>query len=394
MLAEFLQPVDPESVAGESLAHARSWGATTRFATASDLEGVGDLGIRLALIGAPGNRSSGGRLMPDGGPDRVRRALYPLAAGHTGQRIADLGDILPGETVRDSLTAVREIAEVLLGEGIVPLFVGAGQELTVGIYEAFEKRKQGINLVSVDAHIDLVDRETVDALSWIWHILDREPSYLLQFTQLAYQSHFVPSELIDSMEKLHFEHLRLGLLRDDIRQVEPAVRDADLLSFDLSAIRASDSMAHALSGPNGLFGEEACRIARYAGLSDRLAAIGLFGYEPDLDRRGQTAALLAQMIWYFTDGLYHRKGDVPRPAEGMDRDFTRYTVAIGENGHSYDMCFLKSRRSGRWWMEVPFHVDPESEQRALLPCSYQDYETALRQEVPDRWLKAMHRLKV
>lgn len=390
MLANFLKPVDPEKLLHEPRSYARTWGAETAFP--ADIDSLEESETHLALIGVPGSRQSAGRIVSDGSTDRIRRALYPLAAGHPNQRIADLGDVIPGETEADTRVAVREICGELIDRGIVPIVIGKGQALTHPIYEAFEKRKNSINLVSVDTHIDLIDHPEVTETSWIWHVLDREPSHLFNFTAVAYQSHFVPHELVDSLEKLHFEHLRLGRIRDDIRLVEPAVRDADIVSFDLNSVRASDSMAHPLAGPNGLFGEEACRIARYAGISDKLGAFGVFGYDADLDRRGMAAALVAQMIWYFVDGFYNRKGDIPPRERG---EFLRYTVAIGQEGESHEMTFLKSTRSGRWWMEVPFQVsDEEEEHNAIFPCSYEDYEAALKQEVPDRWLRAMHRLNV
>ena len=385
MFNHILRAVDPEKVTGDSRTFPGTWGHETAF-TQGDIEGIE---AQLALVGVPGTRDQAGRDVPDGGIDRIRRALYGLAAGHNGQRVADLGDIIPGRTPRDTRAAVREIVGVLLDRGVVPIVFGGGQELTLPIYEAYEARSRSVNLVSVDAFIDLIDREEVNARTWMWHILDKEPSWLFNFTQIGYQSHFISPDMIQSMDRLHFDHLRLGQLRENMRQVEPAVRDADLLSFDLLALRAADFPANSLSGPNGLYGEEACQIARFAGLSDKLSCFGLFGYEPDLDRRGLGAALAAQMIWYFVDGFYNRKNDLPN---ANSQEYTRYRVSLEAGG--YELTFLKSDRSGRWWMEVPFKPDDRHERHALLPCTYEDYELATRQEVPDRWLKALNRLNV
>ena len=385
MFNHILRAVDPEKVTGDSRTFPGTWGHETAFPQ-GDIEGIE---AQLALVGVPGTRDQAGRDVPDGGTDRIRRALYGLAAGHNGQRVADLGDIIPGRTPRDTRAAVREIVGVLLDRGVVPIVFGGGQELTLPIYEAYEARSRSVNLVSVDAFIDLIDREEVNARTWMWHILDKEPSWLFNFTQIGYQSHFISPDMIQSMYRLHFDHLRLGQLRENMRQVEPAVRDADLLSFDLLALRAADFPANSLSGPNGLYGEEACQIARFAGLSDKLSCFGLFGYEPDLDRRGLGAALAAQMIWYFVDGFYNRKNDLPN---ANSQEYTRYRVSLEAGG--YELTFLKSDRSGRWWMEVPFKPDDRHERHALLPCTYEDYELATRQEVPDRWLKALNRLNV
>lgn len=386
MLEEMLRPVDPDRVAEHARNFKNTWGAETQFPTISELE---DLEIDLAVVGVPSSRDAAGRQVTDGGTDRVRRALYTLAAIPGSHRIADLGDILPGETARDTRFAVREITDHLLQRGILPLFIGGGQEMTLPIFEAFELRETSVNLVSVDTRIDIMAKKEVDAVSWIWHILDREPSWLFNFTQIAYQSHFVPPGILQSMDKLHFDHWRLGVVRENIRNVEPAVRDADIMSFDMSSVRVADSPGHSLAGPNGLFGEEACQIARYAGMSDKLTCFGVFGYEPDMDRRGQSAMLVAQLVWYFVEGYYNRKGDV-HPVN--EEDYMRYRVVMDDNG--YEMNFLKSLRSGRWWMEIPFKPDDETERHALLPCTYEDYEIAQKQEVPDRWLKAVSRLNV
>lgn len=388
MIDRMLRAVDPERVTGDSRTFPGTWGHETAFPQ-SALEGME---AQLALIGVPGTRDQAGRDVPDGGTDRIRRALYGLAAAHNGQRVADLGDIIPGRTPRDTRAALREVAGELLERGVVPVVFGGGQELTHALYEAYEARSQSVNLVSVDAFIDLIDRDEVNARTWMWHVLDREPSWLFNYTHIGYQSHFISPDMLHSMDRLHFEHLRLGQLRDNLRQVEPAVRDADLLSFDLVSVRGADFSANSLSGPNGLTGEEACQIARYAGLSDKLSCFGLFGYEPDLDRRGLGAALAAQMIWYFVDGFYNRKNDTPHVDS---EDYIRYRVTMEQDG--YELSFLKSGRSGRWWMEVPYRIEdgPEQEERhALLPCSYEDYQLASRQEIPDRWLRALNRFNV
>ncbi|MDZ7847857.1 MAG: hypothetical protein U5L96_14460 [Owenweeksia sp.] len=64
-------------------------------------------------------------------------------------------------------------------------------------------------------------------------------------------------------------------------------------------------------GSPTIFGEEACAICRYAGLSDKVSSFGIYENNPDLDHNGQSSHLLAQMIWYFIEGYVNRKGDYP-----------------------------------------------------------------------------------
>ena len=118
-------------------------------------------------------------------------------------------------------------------------------------------------------------------------------------------------EEIDLMGKLHFDICRLGEIRADLTEAEPIIRNADMASFDLSSIRNSDAPANNNVTPNGFYGEEVCKLARYAGLSDKLTSVGFYELNPEIDDRGQTAHLLAQIVWYFIDGFYHRKNEIP-----------------------------------------------------------------------------------
>ena len=72
----------------------------------------------------------------------------------------------------------------------------------------------------------------------------------------------------------------------------------------LSEISFADAPANENS-PNGFSGEEACMLTRYAGMSNQLSSIGIYGYEPQADVNELTAKQIAQMLWYFIDGKRH-----------------------------------------------------------------------------------------
>ena len=166
-------------------------------------------------------------------------------------------------------------------------------------------------------------------------------------------------------------------------------RNADLFSFDISAIRQSDAPGNGNATPNGFYGEEACQIARYAGLSDKVSSAGFFEMNPDHDRNGQTAHLLAQMIWYFIDGFYNRQQD--HPALVAD-NCIRYTVQVSdfEDG----IVFYKNKLTERWWMEIKCSesVREKYKRHYIVPCTADDYQTALADEIPDRWWQASQKL--
>jgi formiminoglutamase len=132
-----------------------------------------------------------------------------------------------------------------------------------------------------------------------------------------------------------------------------------------------------------------CQIMRYAGMSDKLSALGIFEYNPKLDRHSQTSQLIAQMIWYFIDGYYSRKQDFPSDKK---KDFMKFTVTLKE--FKDHIIFYKSRKSDRWWMEVPIkaRLKTRYERHHMVPCSHKDYKTACRNTIPDRWWQTYQKL--
>jgi hypothetical protein len=94
--------------------------------------------------------------------------------------------------------------------------------------------------------------------------------------------------------------------------------------------------------------------------------------------------LAAQLIWYFTEGFAQRYHEWPN---GEDPEFMVYRITLRTAG--YEIVFYRSKRSNRWWMDVPH---PYEAQSLLLGCSYTDYQSACNDELPERWWRAYQRL--
>ena len=345
--------------------------------------------IDLAIIGVKEERNAVNNEGCAEAPDAVRNKLYQLfQRGETA--IADLGNIISGNTVEDTYFALSAAVAALVDNNIVPIIIGGSQDLTYANYTAYESLEQTINTVVVGPTFDLgVAGQELNAQTYLSKIILHQPNYLYNYSNIGYQSYFVDVHALELMRKLFFDAYRLGVVQNDIKEVEPIVRNADLLSFDIGSIRQSDAPANRNASPNGFYGEEACQITRYAGLSDKLTSIGFYEINPTYDNFDQTVHLVAQMIWYFVDGFCNRKKDYP---VGDKSKYTKYRVAIQDGKH--EIVFYKSKKSDRWWMSIPY---PENEEikfdrHLLAPCSYADYEKACEDDVPDRWLLAFQKL--
>jgi formiminoglutamase len=184
------------------------------------------------------------------------------------------------------------------------------------------------------------------------------------------------------MQKLFFDTYRLGKVSNDISIVEPITRDADIVGIDLSAVKASELSGSQNTSPNGLDGKEICAISRYAGISDKVSSFGIFEYKNSKDEE-ITAMLVAQMIWYFMEGVNYRVNDYPFASKD---DYLKYIVP----NDIEEMIFYKSNKTERWWIEIPFisSLNNKLKRHTLLPCTHQDYLNACNQIIPERWWMA------
>lgn len=347
----------------------------------------------IAIIGVQDDRNAVNNSGCALGPDYVREKLYLLFEGAYKTRVADLGNIRQGASITDTYFAVKTVVAELIKKDILPIIIGGGQDITYAQYMAYEELEQKVDLVIIDPRFDLDDDGDADgpettSSSYLNKIFLHEPNYLFNYSNLGYQTYFSSQESLRVMDKLYFDVHRLGDLSGQITVTEPIIRNANMISFDMGAIRSSDATGNANSTPNGFYGEEACQIARYAGFNDKLSSIGFYEFNPAYDNNGQTATLLAQMIWYFIDGFYNRKKDFPLNPKSQ---YLIYKTSLKHDDH--ELVFVKSKKSDRWWMQVPYPTGGSMNERFhLVPCRYDDYKTAVAGEMPDLWWRTYQKL--
>lgn len=345
--------------------------------------------FNIAIIGVGEERNSSNEGCATA-PNNVRKYLYRLIGFKTPTKIIDLGNLKIGATTEDTYFALSSILEDLIKKNVLPIIIGGSQDLTYANFLAYKNLEQTVNLVAVDSKLDLGEAdEELNSNNFLTKIILHQPNYLFNYSNIGYQSYFTDKEQIDLISKLYFDSYRLGQVQKNIEEVEPIVRNADILSFDISAIRQSEAPGNRNASPNGFYGEQACQISRYAGMSDKLTSVGFYEINPELDNNGQTAHSVAQMIWYFIDGYNHRKNDFP---VGSRKTYLKYMVNIQDGKN--EVVFYKSDKSERWWMDIPYpaHNKIKYERHVLVPCSYEDYKTACNNEVPNRWWQTFQKL--
>lgn len=317
---------------------------------------------------------------PKGGfvADAIRKGLYPLKGGFKNIKIADLGNIKIGQKKGNSFYGLQCVVEQLTAKGIVCIVMGDDQRLTAALVNGLGNNKQDLVLSVLDSRLDLGLKlntpSKVDAQNYLLPLTIHPAISFCNI--LGYQQYYCSDAQINYMQQknsLETEH-RLGMLRNNLFKIEPTLRDTDILSIDMNVIRQADAPAATMPSPNGLMGEEACQLMRYAGTSDKISVVGLFGMECQYDQRNQTAELAAQMIWHLLEGLDNRVADYP--------EFKNCKQMIIPGDKEMELHFLFSPKLNRWWVEVPTQKG-----KKLMACQSTDYENAKKGETPSVWFR-------
>ena len=331
--------------------------------------------VQVVLLGCGEQRGSGMIGQESTAPEAIRRQLYQLFYWHTDIRMADIGNIRSGSSFSDTYAAMKMVVNELVNAGKLVIILGGSHDLTLAQYQAYASNKRLIEAACVDALIDLNIDSPFRHENFLMEMLTGDPNYVRHYNHIAFQSYYVHPRMLETMDKLRFDCYRVGHVKENIDEMEPALRGTNMLSFDVSALARAFAPANRLS-PNGLYGDEACQLMRFAGMSPMMSSIGIYGYQPERDEEEMTARQISQMIWYILDGRSRGR----REASLDEKDsFNEYHMAFAE----VETIFLQSKQTGRWWMQLP--------DKSFIACSYKDYLLASSNEIPERWLRAQER---
>ncbi|NNT71954.1 formimidoylglutamase [Flavobacterium sp. IMCC34852] len=377
---DFLSPVDLEIIQYVTALSSQHLGSKVAFHTDKDFPDTDK--VKIAIIGVLENRGDV-KAFEEVNLNAIRKELYSMYPGNWQSSIADLGDILPGNSLEDTFFALQKVAAKLIRKGVIPIIIGGTQDLTYPLYRAYDNLEQMVNLVSIDKKFDIGKQEDgITSGSYLSKIILDEPNNLFNFSNVGYQTYYNSQEEIDLVEKLYFDAYRLGEISNNIALSEPVFRDADIVSVDLCSVKSSDSGNLINFTPNGFDGKEICSLSRYAGISDKVSSLGIFNH----NNSKEEAVLIAQIIWYFTEGINYRSNEYPF---GTKEHYLKYIVPL----ENEELIFYKSNKTDRWWIEINFFSGQHNKlkKNTLLPCSHEEYLAACNHEIPERWWKAQRK---
>lgn len=341
----------------------------------------------IAIVYVPEYRNS--ETKHENSNESFRHYFYNFFEGDAwGMTLYDLGNVLPGSTIEDTRFALGQVVSELVKKEVIPVIVGGGQDLTVACYKGFENLERLINVCAIDSSLDIGEpNEPIHSNGYVSHLLMQRPCYLFNFANIGLQRLLASPREVDLFENLYFDICRLGEFNQDFKKAEPYLRNSDLISVDFESIRSSEVDGACYTNPNGFYAEQLCQLAKYSGLSDKLSCFGIFNVNPNQNEVASN--LLAQLIWYFADGVANRYGDFPI---GNKVNYMKFHVHLDD--FDDDLVFYKSDKSNRWWMEVKYPAGQGSkyERHQMVPCDRDDYDGAINNVIPNLWWKTLQKL--
>lgn len=279
----------------------------------------------IAIVGCAddtGVANSGGRTGAALGPTEIRRWLYKQTTGLNGAHeeltLADLGDVLPGETIEATHAALEAVITERLRAGQTVLFLGGGHDLAFGSQSAvFSTRKGRGAVVNLDTHLDvrpLKEGRVVTSGTPFRRLIERfgERVALHEFGIQPQHNARAHAEWLAAHggKVTTLAELRQAPGADDrlLRGFDAALATADFATVSLDLDVAAASVAPGTSAPpaDGLSVATLARLSSVAGRSPKVALLDLVELSPPHDENGKTARLAALCAWEFLAGFVRR----------------------------------------------------------------------------------------
>lgn len=332
--------------------------------------------IELPAIPEGINDKSAGSFAP------VRSFLYGLASVKLKGKLYDLGKLVQTQTVADSYRAIENIASIIGSGQATCIVLAPSQEYVLPLYRGLIQSRKPVSVSIIDSRLDIDnDNDDIHHSNYLNRLLTEPLSHLLDLSVIGFQGYFAGADAMKRITSKGHELVRLGKLRSGFHEVEPSLRNADLINLDLCAIRASDYPHQPFPSPNGLYAEEACRLAMHSGLSEKNNLFVLSGYgAAPAENSGVSSMLAAQIIWHYIEGFTSRIAATPLH---NPRKYKKFIVNTGTR--DIDMHFYFDELNNRWWFDFSHPDNPQ--QRLVVPCSQHDYLLATRHEISERWYR-------
>lgn len=306
-----------------------------------------------------------------GDNERVLRNLNTLSPTPKKACFIDVGQCKRGKTKKESKFIISETLKIL-SQFHVPIIINNIDNIDITNY--VEETIQHISyptIVSIEETIAGKNAKQLHKISCTY-----EHTKLIN---IAYQEYLTMTEDVQYFKHNYNIAKRLGVVRKNIQNTEPYLRDAAITHCHTSAIRHSDFPAN--KNPNGLYAEEICQLVWFAGYSNSLKLLNIISQKT---ANKTSVELLSHIIWHALDGISQK----PEEKLLFDEQNLRKKF-IKSDIFEQDILFVENFITKQTWIEIP--TDKKQETRKL-PVSHADYQIFTKGEIANNWINEVLRI--
>lgn len=299
----------------------------------------------------------------------VRELLYGMSSVDLQVGVYDLGDLISGKTHEDTQYIVQEVLSALFEMNCRVVFLGGGSDLEYSFFSAVHTHRRNVRYVHFDAQLDFDSDEVHHSGACLSHIFENESFSIREYVHAGYQRHWANPSSIAFLETVGFEAVKLSDIVYEPSRVEPMLRFADIVTLNSNVIESLDQPMNVFPQVNGLNRREICACMQNIGLGKKLLALGLFHFQ--MNGSWQNIQLLAQMLWYFWEGVAIQQSRPPKS------HVETYIVMVENEGYT----FQRETFSNEWYF------GSHKELSDCIPCSYEEFHQAKKGRISPRLLK-------
>lgn len=260
-------------------------------------------GCRVALLGLPdelGVRLNGGRPGAAQGPGAFRKALarYGTAQPEWGSwpSIYDAGDVRPTLDLDETHRRVTAVTGELLRDGLLPVAIGGGHDLTFPFVRAVADREaRPLTGIYLDAHLDV--REEPGSGMVLRRLVE-----VCGIRGLHLRGVDPYSNRRDHLTWFRAHGGEIGGFGPD----DPWPSGPLFMSVDLDVMDQAFAPGVSAQNPAGWSPERVEAWVQAAGRCSRVRAFDLMELSPPWDEGGRTARLTARLFCSFLHGVSQR----------------------------------------------------------------------------------------
>ncbi len=302
----------------------------------------------------------------------VRRELYKLSKLDFSLPVCDLGALISGKSHADTHFVLQELLLACFKKDIVPIVIGGSNDLSYSLFSALNLYRQNLTYTQISNIVSLAGNTgEISEKNFLTKIFSDSSFSLKNYHHLAYQKHLNEVDSVRLMKEVDFDVVRLAEMMNSTENTEHFFRRADLVTVNCDAVESFSGAFSVSPQVNGLNRREICAYMKEVGLSENLASAGIFNFN-SRSASQLNHQLLAQMIWHMVEGINIQR------SHPKERQFETFWIMSDDTQYA----FQRDSFSGLWY----FGSDENREN--LIPCSRQEYEAAIRGDLPARLFKS------